>query len=319
MALDPQAAQLLESMAEAMPPIETMTPAQARVASQKLAALLPKTTPRSHVSERVVAVDGGEVRVRIYTPPGDIVLPVFLYIHGGGWVIGGEIEMFDPLCDQIAIDARCVVASLAYRLAPEHPFPTPLDDCLEVADWLVSEAAALGIDPSRFAIGGDSSGGNLAAALALRARDRGRPQLCFQLLVYPPTRCVRHRDEYLDGLDVAVLTRQGMAWYWQHYVPSTVDPSDPYVSPLLAPDLAGLPPTLMITAEYDVLRDEAQAFARRLQEAAVPVVLRHYDDMFHGFIGFSDFLPQAREAVGTAVASVHDALHPRPTAATATL
>jgi acetyl esterase len=310
MPVDSNAAQLLESMAAAMPPIETLTPSEARTAAAKLAALLPTTPPASQVSERSVAVEGGEVRVRIYRPAITGTLPVFLYIHGGGWVIGGDIEIYDPLCDRLANEAECVVISVGYRLAPEFPFPIPLEDCFAAACWVTSSAADLDIDPERLAIGGDSSGGNLAAALALVCRDRGGPAVCFQLLVYPPVVCRRHGEEYAEELAVAVLSGAGMAWYWNHYLPNEADGSDRYASPLLAKDLTGLPPALVISAEYDVLRDEVRAFASRLQKASVPVVHRHYADMFHGFFGFSSVLPQADNALTEAATDLHRVLHP---------
>src|SRR5580704_4137033 len=293
MPLDSNAAQLLESMAAAMPPIETLTPTEARAAAAKLAALLPTTPPTSQVSERSVDVEGGEVRARIYRPAIEGTLPVFLYIHGGGWVIGGDIEIYDPLCDRLANEAKCVVVSAGYRLAPEFPFPIPLEDCYAVARWVTSSAADLDIDPRHLAVGGDSSGGNIAAALALVCRDRGGPSVCFQLLVYPPVICRRRAEDYAKELAVAVLSGAGMAWYWNHYLPHEPDGSNGYASPLLAEDLSSLPPALVISAEYDVLRDEVRTFANRMQEASVPVVHRHYADMFHGFFGFSSFLPQA--------------------------
>jgi acetyl esterase len=304
--LDPIAAQLLESMAKAMPPIETMTPTEGRAASAALSKLLPTTTPRSTVAEQTLPAAGGEIRVRTYRPQTDGTLPVFMYIHGGGWVIGGEIEMFDPLCDEIACGANCVVVSVGYRLAPEHSFPAPLDDCTRVARWIHDNASLLDIDTSRVAVGGDSSGGNLAAALALSNRDAGGPEFCLQLLVYPPTNHVADAAEYAAGLDVPVLSGQGMAWYWQHYA-GDADPDDPYLSPLRAADLEGLPPAYIITAEFDVLRAEVDAYAARLREASVPVVARHFDGMFHGFFGFGSFLPQAGEAVGEAIVALRNA------------
>jgi len=309
MPLDPNAAQLLESMAATMPPVETMKPQEARAASSKLAALLPTTPPKSEITERSVPVDEGDVRVRIYRPATEHPLPVFLYIHGGGWVLGGDLEIYDPLCDRLANEAECMVVSVGYRLAPECPFPAPLEDCYAVAKWVVSSAAELGIDPGRVAVGGDSSGANLAAALALVCRDRGGPALCFQVLVYPPVICRRQSSDYPEGLDVAVLSRAAMVWYWNHYLPLAANDSDPYASPLLADDLSALPPALVITAEYDVLRDEARAYVGCLEQSSVPVLHRHYEDMFHGFFGFGSVLPQAREAVTEAAAALFRALH----------
>ncbi|MBI5089074.1 MAG: alpha/beta hydrolase [Actinobacteria bacterium] len=300
MPLDPIAASLLESMAAAMPPIETMTPREGRAASASLAKLLPVSTPRSTVAEHVVRGEDGDVRVRTYRPPSSGPLPAFVYIHGGGWVIGGEIEMFDSLCDELACAAE------GYRLAPEHPFPTGLFDCLRATRWAREHADDLDIQPGRVAIGGDSSGGNLTAALALLARDQGDPPFCLQLLVYPPTDYTGDEAAYPSERAVPVLTPRGMAWYWRQYA-GTADPDDPYLSPLRAVDLNGLPPAVVITAEYDVLRAEADAYTVRLRDAGVAVTAVHYDDMFHGFFGFGGFLPQADAAVAEAVAALRKA------------
>lgn len=313
MALDPIAVQLLESMAAAMPPIETMSPQEGRAASAALSRLLPKAEPRSTIVEHAVRGPDSDVRARVYAPSHHEVLPAFVYIHGGGWVIGGEIEMFDTLCDEIATSAGCAVISVGYRLAPEHPFPAALHDCLCVVRWAREHAAELGIDATRLAIGGDSSGGNLAAALALLARDSGDPPFCLQVLVYPPTAYTGDASAYPTELAVAVLTPEGMAWYWRQYA-GAADPHDPYLSPLHAPDLTGLPPARVITAEFDVLRAESDRYTSRLREAGVPVVATHYPDMFHGFFGFGGFLPQADAAVAECTSALRDAFASSPSA-----
>lgn len=307
MPLDPDAAQLLVSMAEAMAPVETMTPAEARVAAAGLAALLPARPAVAAIWDDVVK--GAELRVRIYRPHIAGVLPAFLYIHGGGWVIGGDLDIYDPLCDRLANEGRCLVVSVGYRLAPENRYPIPLMDCAAAAAWIVDSAEELGVDPDRLAVGGDSSGANLAASLALWGRDHGTLPFCFQLLVYPPVRCRRNAAEYPEGLDVAVLTRSGMAWYWNQYLDENQSGNEPYASPLDAADLSDLPPAMVITAEYDVLRDEVFEYVGRLRRDAVDVEHLHYYGMFHGFLGFGTFLPRASEAVGFAAEALRRALH----------
>jgi acetyl esterase len=238
----------------------------------------------------------GPIPARAYRPSERRDLPVLVYLHGGGWTIC-SLETHDVTCRQLANGAECLVVSVDYRLAPENPFPAAPEDCYAALAWTAEHAPSLGGDPRRIAVGGDSAGGNLSAVVSLMARDRSGPRLCQQLLVYPVTDHSFDTDSYRENAEGLLLSREMMQGFWGHYLARADDGRHPYASPLRAGDLSGLPPAHVITAEYDPLRDEGEAYARRLAEAGVPVVQRRYDGMIHGFFGFTDFIDLAREAV----------------------
>ena len=241
----------------------------------------------------------GGIPVRVYRPSERSDLPVLVYLHGGGWAIC-SLETHDASCRQLANDAGCMVVSVDYRLAPEHRFPAAPEDCYAALTWTAENAASLGGDARRLAIGGDSAGGNLSAVVSLMARDRKGPRLCHQLLVYPVTDHAFDTDSYRENADAPILTREIMQGFWGHYLGRPEDGRHPYASPLRAEDLSGLPPAHVITAEYDPLRDEGEAYARRLSAAGVPVVQRRFEGMVHGFFGFGELIDDAREAVDDA-------------------
>ena len=224
----------------------------------------------------------GEVPVRVYVPAGGHVSGVVVFLHGGGWVIG-TLDSYDAVCRALANASGAVVASVDYRLAPEHPFPAAVEDSWAALRWAHAHAADLGGDADRMALAGDSAGGNLAAVLTRRARDEGGPPLRFQLLVYPVTDAAMDTRSYEQSARGLYLEREGMAWFWDHYL-NGADRGLPDASPLKAPDLSGLPPALVVTAEHDPLCDEGEAYATRLREAGVPVTLRRYPGMTHGFM-----------------------------------
>ena len=238
----------------------------------------------------------GPIPVRVYRASEQEERPVLVYLHGGGWVIC-SLETHDVTCRQLANAADCVVVSVDYRLAPEHRFPAAPEDCYAALCWSARNAESLGGDPRRLAVGGDSAGGNLSAVVSLMARDRGGPRLCHQLLVYPVTDHAFDTDSYRENAEGPLLTRAAMQGFWGHYLAREEDGRHAYASPLRAQDVAGLPPAHVITAEYDPLRDEGEAYARRLAAAGVPVVQSRYDGMIHGFFGFTDLIDPAREAV----------------------
>ncbi len=248
------------------------------------------------VADLEIPGPAGPIPARAYRPSERRDLPVLVYLHGGGWTIC-SLETHDVTCRQLANAAECLVVSVDYRLAPENPFPAAPEDCYAALAWTAEHAPALGGDPRRIAVGGDSAGGNLSAVVSLMARDRSGPQLCHQLLVYPVTDHSFDTDSYRENADGLLLSREMMQGFWGHYLARADDGRHPYASPLRAADLSGLPPAHVITAEYDPLRDEGEAYARRLAEAGVPVVQRRYDGMIHGFFGFTDFIDLAREAV----------------------
>jgi acetyl esterase len=246
----------------------------------------PAGEPVGAVVDRTVPGAGGEVPVRIYHPAGVASgrLPALVWFHGGGWVLG-SLDSADFACRRMANRAGCCVVSAGYRLAPEARFPAAVDDCFAVTRWTAAHAGDLGVDPGRLAIGGDSSGGNLAAVVTQLARDRGGPALVFQVLVYPITDHRFDTPSYRDYGDGYFLTRDAMVWLWDLYLEDAADGSSPLASPLRAASLAGLPPALVITAEFDPLRDEADAYADRLRAHGVTVDLVRYDSQIHGFFG----------------------------------
>jgi len=294
----PQVVELLERAAKSPLPLYHTVPAHVarRLYRDTRAVLSP---PAPEVAEARLMVVGGAIAVRMYRPAGVSraeVLPALVYFHGGGWVIG-DLDTHDVLCRQLANGARCAVFSVDYRLAPEHPFPAAVEDCLGATREIALQAAKLAIDPERIAVGGDSAGGNLATVIALAARDAGSPRICFQLLIYPATdqRCEfashqRNGEGYL-------LTRQSIEYFRGYYLPRSRDWLDWRASPLLAPKLAGLPPAFLLTAGFDPLLDEGRAYAERLAREGVDVAYLDFPEMVHGFILFGGVLDTANAAV----------------------
>lgn len=269
------------------------------------AALTPPGPEVAKVEDRTIPGPAGELAVRIYSPEGDGPHPVTMWFHGGGWVIG-SIEQHDGLCRDLAKRSGSIVVSVDYRLAPEAPFPGPLDDCVAATRWVSEHASEIGADATRLAVAGDSAGGNLAAALALRARDEGAPRITFQLLVYPATDAEMSYPSYRENAEGFMLTAEAMAWFWNHYI-GEGDKRDPYASPMYAADLAGLPPALVITAEYDPLRDEGEAYAALLRQAGVAATSSRYDGQLHGFMSMSGIIDTAHKAIDEAAAALREA------------
>jgi acetyl esterase len=234
------------------------------------------------------------------------VLPLLVFFHGGGFVIG-DIDTHDATCRGLAKAAHCIVVSVDYRLAPEHPFPAAPEDCYAATVWVADNAASLGGDGARLAVGGDSAGGNLAAVVALMARDRGGPALTHQLLIYPVIDHNFDTASYVENGRGYLLSREMMMWFWGLYLEDAGDGSKPYASPIRAEDLSGLAAATIISAEFDPLRDEGEAYARRLGDADVAVTARRYDGMVHGFFAMTAVLDRAREAVAFAAAELRRA------------
>lgn len=303
MPLHPQAQAMIDrTLALNLPPASQMTIAQLRENARERSAPLPREAVASVRDHRVGSVNG-DVLVRVFTPAGTGPLPALVYFHGGGWVTG-DVDTHEGICRTLANAAGCVVASVDYRCAPDFTFPTAAEDAYAATRWVAREAAALGVDAGRIAVGGDSAGGNLAAVAALMARDRGEPRLTFQALVYPITDCNFDTPSYRDNADGYLLTREGMRWYWDQYVPNVADRTNPYVAPMRATTHAGLPPALVITAEYDPLRDEGEAYATKLAAAGVPVSHTRYPGMIHAFFRFTNGIDAARAAVAEVVAAL---------------
>jgi acetyl esterase len=305
--LDPQAKALLDAM-PAMPDFDEIDLAALRMGMQAQSSLSPgEPEPVARVENRTLPGPGGEIPVRIYAPEGSGPFPVLVYFHGGGFVLC-DLETHDGTCRSLANGAGCLVVSVDYRLAPEHPFPAGPEDCHAVARWVAERGAEIGADPTRIALGGDSAGGNLAAVVALMARERGGPALRFQLLIYPVTDCSFDTDSYRDNAEGYFLTPAMMKWFWRQYLSEPSQADQPFASPLRAADLSGLPPAHVVTAGYDPLRDEGEAFAERLRAAGVPVSARRFDGMFHGFFGMTAFLDVAKEAMGESCEALRKAL-----------
>ena len=307
MPLDPQAHAFLEQLAAAeAPPLHELSVEDARQVIVELFGTKEAPEPVGAVEDRTIPGAAGEIAVRIYTPQASGVLPILVYFHGGGWVIG-NLEAYDPTCRALTNATGCMVVSVDYRLAPEHKFPAAPEDCYAATQWVAAHASTLHGDPARIAIGGDSAGGNLTAVVAQMARDRGGPALVFQLLVYPVTDYNYNTVSYTENADGYLLTKDAMEWFWNHYLRSEDDGNSAQASPLRAATLQDLPPALVITAEFDPLRDEGEAYAARLQEAGVAATLTRYDGMIHGFFSLGAVLDQGKRAVQEAATQLRAA------------
>ena len=248
--------------------------------------------------------------MRVYRPkgvPASTALPALVFFHGGGWVIG-DMETHDVLCRQLTAAAEISVVNVDYRLAPEHRFPAAIDDAWSATRWVATHAGELGIDARRLAVGGDSAGGNLAAAVALMARDAGAPAIALQVLIYPVTDVGGESSSYTEFADGFMLTRDSMRWFIAHYVPETSARKDWRVSPLRAPSLAGVAPAVVVTAGFDPLRDEGDTYARKLREAGVRVDAVCYGGMIHGFMPMGRLIATGNRATSHVATSLRQAL-----------
>jgi len=272
-----------------------------------LAALGAAPEAVANVENLRIPGPGGNIPVRIYTPRGNSPFPVLVFFHGGGWVIG-DLETHDNLCRSLANSVHCVVVAVDYRLAPEHKFPAAVEDAYAATQWVASNAKRINGDPTRIAVGGDSAGGNLAAVVAIKARDENGPSLTYQLLIYPATNVSSlNTNSYRNYADGYFLTKSDGKWFCDQYLHCEDDRLNYLASPLLAPELSGLPPTLVITAEFDVLRDEGESYAKRLKKAGVAVKCTRYKGMIHGFMSMDGLLDQARNGIKEASAALREA------------
>jgi acetyl esterase len=300
--LDPQARAVLERIARAnLPPYPELGPAAVRELYRETRGRLGAAPPEvARIESLRAAGPAGAIPVRLYRPLGSRVderLPTLVYFHGGGWTFG-DLDTHDVVCRELANLARCAVASVDYRLAPEHKFPVAVEDAVAATRWIAREAGALGLDAGRIAVGGDSAGGNLAAVVALVARDAGGPPLALQLLIYPATDMAADTASHREFADGYVLTRDAILWSRANYLRSPDEVADWRASPLRAPDHSGLPPAYVVTCGFDPLRDEGRAYAERLRSAGVPVTYECFEGMVHGFV-----------TMGGAIAAAHHALY----------
>ena len=304
--LDPQIKAIVDALnASGAPEYCDLSPAEARASHNEKAGVLgaPFVELAGGVRDATIAGPAGPVPVRVYRPvDAKAAQPALVFYHGGGHVVG-SLDSYDSLCRQLAVQAGWTVVSVDYRLAPEHRFPAAVDDALAAYAELSRDASAWGLDPQRLAIGGDSAGGNLAAVVAVLARDAGLPAPVHQLLVYPATAAYPDSPSQLAFAEGHVLTRRLILWFHEHYL-SYADHTDPRWAPLLFPDLASLPPATVILAECDPLRDEGIAYARRLAEAGNDVTLRVYSGTTHPFFSWSGAVDKARDAVTFAASAL---------------
>jgi acetyl esterase len=284
-----------------VPPLYEMSLADARAADlASIRAGGGEPEPVHEVVNLTIAGPGGDLPVRLYRPASERPTPVLVYFFGGGWVLG-TIDTADGVSRSLANSSGALVVVPGYRLAPEHPFPAAVEDCYAAVRWVAGHADEIGADPARLAVGGDSAGGNLAAGVALRARADG-PALAGQILVYPNTDQLADDESMRAADDPFLFNRYSVAWYRQHYLASPGDAANPLASPLRADSLAGLPPALIITAEHDPLRDQGEAYARRLADEGVQVELSRYPGMAHGFFTMIGTVDASRAAIGQAAA-----------------
>lgn len=308
-ALDPDVLLVLDMIRLAgRPPFEQLTPAEAREAYMKSRAILqPEPEPVAEARDLAAPGPHGPIPLRLYRPQGGAApLPGLIYYHGGGWLLGG-LDSHDVVCRRFANAARCVVVSVDYRMAPEHKFPAAVDDCAAATGWAIGQAAALGMDPARVAVGGDSAGGNLAAVMALMARDGALPRLAYQLLIYPATDMTMTTVSSQTVGPGVPLTSATMKWFIDHYMRGPEDRIDWRASPIRAASVAGTAPALVLTAAADPLRDEGIAYAARLEREGVRTTAIHLTDQIHGFLSMGKVIRAADTAIDMMAASLRRA------------
>jgi len=295
--LDPQVEKILEEAAAlGLPAYHDLSPTEAR---KQMLALAPPVDPLlavKRIEDRSIPGPDGEIRIRLYYPAGGPPFAVFIYFHGGGWVIG-DLNTHHGFCHALAKTSGCLVVSVDYRLAPEHRYPAAVEDAYAATVWVAENSDVIHSDPDRLAVGGDSAGGHLAAVVALMTRDRKGPCIDLQVLIYPITDYNFNTPSYTENKEGYLLTRDLMKWFWDHFIDDEGEANHPYVSPLRAENLSDLPQALIVTAEYDPLRDEGEAYGQRLQEAGVTVTQSRYPGMIHAFIRMTARLDKAKEAL----------------------
>jgi acetyl esterase len=301
--LDPDAAAVFKAFQEAgRPAYETVSAAEARELYLKGRFVTnPEPSELQSVQPLAIPSPAGSIPARLYTPKtlrrtGGLA-PCLVFFHGGGWVIG-DLDSHDVVCRKLADEAQLIVISVDYRLAPEHKFPAAVDDAIEATKWIAGNAKQLGIDASRLMVGGDSAGGNLAAVVAIAARDGDGPRIAGQVLIYPATDFAMTHPSHREPETSILLTHSVIKWFRDHYLGGAADAADWRASPARATTLSGLPPAYVLTAGADPLRDEGDEYAARLKEAGVPVTYKHFPGQFHGFFTMGKLLQQANVAAG---------------------
>jgi len=288
-------------------PVRELSVAEAREAERAELEQRGEPEPVAEVVDRSLPGPAGAIPIRVYRPQSAQPLPALVYFFGGGWVLG-SLDTADGVCRRLANSTPCAVVAVSYRHAPEHRFPAAVEDCDAATRWVAEHGAELGVDPRRLAVGGVSAGGNLAAACAQLAHGRGAPSLRLQFLVYPPLDYRADTPSMRETVDPVFFDRDDLAWCWAHYLARDSDGESPLASPLRASNVGGLPPTLVITAELDPLRDEGELYAARLAAAGVPTELVRFDGMVHGFYSMNGVLGAAEQAQATTAAALRRAL-----------
>ncbi|HSM95106.1 MAG TPA: alpha/beta hydrolase [Rhizomicrobium sp.] len=311
MPLDPVLKAFLDQVA-AMggPKTWEMQPGEAREAFAGLMQLAgPKDIPIGKVTAIAIPAAHGEIAARSYAPvaANSEPLPTLVFFHGGGWVIG-NVDTHDGLCRIIANGSGCRVISVEYRLSPESKFPGPVEDAMTAVEWIEKNAAQLGVDANRLAVGGDSAGGDLAAVVAQIAKAKGAPKIAYQLLLFPVTQIGEETTSLREYAEGYFLERKTLDWFYSHYLPTDADRKDPRISPLASEDVSGLPPAYFMLAGFDPLHDEGLAYAEKLRSAGVSVTVADFPDMVHDFIYLQAVLPQAAEALNAAAKALKAAL-----------
>jgi acetyl esterase len=299
--LDPDAAAVFKAFQETgRPPFETVSPSEAReLYLQGRIVTNPEPPELKSVQPLAIPAPHGSIPSRVYTPlklrDANGLAPCLVFFHGGGWTIG-DLDSHDVVCRKVADEGQLIVVSVDYRVAPEHKFPAAVEDAATATSWIADNAKQFGIDASRLVVGGDSAGGNLAAVVAIWARDGNGPAIAGQVLIYPATEAARTHPSHSEPETSILLTHSVTRWFYDNYLNSAADIHDWRASPSRAKTLAGLPPAYVLTAGGDPLRDEGDEYARRLKEAGVPVTYRHFAGQFHGFFTMGKLLQQANVA-----------------------
>ena len=298
-------AMLAEMSAQEGPALTDLSPPEARALYRLMRPVNPDIAV-GRIEDRRIPGPAGDIPVRIYTPVGDGPFPVYVNLHGGGWVIG-DLETADAVCRDICRTTPCVVVSVDYRLAPEHPFPAAVDDSFAATEWVAGHMAEIGGN-GRLAIGGESAGSNLATVVCQQARDQEGPAIHFQLLLYPVTDCDLERGSYQANGSGYLLETTTMRWFWEHYCPNPADRQKPAASPLRAHRLSGLPPALVVTAEFDPLRDEGEAYAAAITAAGGVADVVRYDGLVHDFFATAQVFQSSRVGFEHACRILREAL-----------
>jgi len=308
MSLDPDAQAIADMLAQQMPgTLSELGVEGGRAFLRALGQQAPQGTPVHSVTDRSISGPEGTVGVRVYHPSEQADLPALVYFHGGGWVMG-SLDMVDNLCRELANRAECVVVSVDYRLAPENPFPAGFNDVYAALLWVAEHGAEIGVDTDRIAVGGDSAGANLAAAVALFSRDNSGPKIALQLLAYPATDYCAPTPSWVEHANAPLLTADDVRWFWAKYLGEDMRfKDDPRATPANATSLEQLPPAFVLTPEYDPLRDEAEEYARKLAAAGVQVKVQRYTGAFHGFFMMVGMLDKTERAIADAAEMLEEA------------